>query len=271
MIRKISYNMFDNIKYNRLAIKNNNKYKKAKPYPHIQFKNFLDKNFAHELFENFPKYEDDCWISHKKYGRNINTNYKKVQHDERYCPDILRSFLRSINSKQFILFLETLTGINGLIPDPYFIGGGLHIAKEHGYLNSHVDFNWHHKLQLHRRVNVLIYLTPNFQKINGAQFELKNSNNTKIIKQYEPTFNSCLVFSTSSKSFHGHSNPVKGKIFRRVINAYYYTANRPKHEIYNPTFTKYGKIKKDKINLDKFKISNSPFSQQLLNDYKKLK
>ena len=263
--------MFDNLKYNRLAIKNHKNYKIAKPYSHIQFKNFLDKNFAYKLFKNFPKYDDDCWINHKKFGKNINTNYKRAQHDERYFPDILRDFLRSLNSKQFLLFLETLTGINGLIPDPYFIGGGLHIAKEHGYLNSHVDFNWHHKLQLHRRVNVLIYLTPNFRKINGAQFELKNSNNTKIIKQYEPTFNSCLIFSTSSKSFHGHSNPVKGKIFRRVINAYYYSSTRPKNEIYNHTFTKYNKINRGKINLDKFKINNSPFSLQLLNDYKKLK
>ena len=31
---------------------------------------------------------------------------------------------------------------------------------------------------------------------------------------------------------------------------YFYTANRSKHEIYNPTFTKYGKIKKVKINLN---------------------
>ena len=56
------------------------------------------------------------------------------------------------------------------------VGAGDVSNTEHGYLNSHVDFNWHHKLQLHRRVNVLIYLTPNFRKINGAQFELKNSN-----------------------------------------------------------------------------------------------
>ena len=271
MIGKTTHNMFDNKRYNRLAIKNNKNYKKAKPYSHIQFKNFLERDIAFKLYKNFPKYEDNCWISHKKYGRNINTNYKKAQHDEMYFPDTLRNFLRSLNSKQFLLFLETLTGINGLIPDPYFIGGGLHISKEHGYLNTHVDFNWHHKLQLHRRVNVLIYLTPNFRKINGAQFELKNSNNTRVAKQYEPTFNSCLIFNTSAKSFHGHSNPVKGKIFRRVINAYYYSADRPKHEIYNPTFTKYGKIKKEKIDLKKFKISNSHFSKQLLNDYKKIK
>mgnify|MGYP001203345858 CR=1 FL=1 len=267
---KFNYNTFDNLKYNRLAIKNNKFYKVAKPCSHIRFKNFLNKTLAYELFKNFPKYEEDCWINHKKFGKNINT-VKKTQHDERYFPDKLRNFLRSLNSKQFLLFLETLTGINGLIPDPYFIGGGLHIAKEHGYLNTHVDFNWHHKLQLHRRVNVLIYLTPDYGKINGGQFELRNSNNKKIIKKYEPIFNSCLIFSTSSKSFHGHPNPVKGKIYRRVINAYYYTVNRPKSEIYNPTFTNYTTVKKSKIDLKKFKISNSPFAKQLLDNYKKLK
>lgn len=267
---KIKYNTFDNLKYNRLAIKNNNNYKQAKPYSHVRFKNFLDENLAYKLFKNFPKYEQNCWINHKKFGKNTNT-VKRTQHDERYFPEVLRNFLRSLNSKQFLLFLETLTGINGLIPDPYFIGGGLHIAKENGYLNSHVDFNWHHKLQLHRRVNVLIYLTPDYKKINGGQFELRNSNNKKIIKQYEPIFNSCLIFSTSSKSFHGHPNPVKGKIYRRVINAYYYTVSRPKSEIYNPTFTKYTTIIKNKINSQKFKVNNSPFAMQLLDNYKKLK
>ena len=46
-----------------------------------------------------------------------------------------------------------------LIPDPYFLGGGIHSSKKGGFLNIHTDFNWHHKLQLHRRVNVLIYLS----------------------------------------------------------------------------------------------------------------
>ena len=57
----------------------------------------------------------------------------------------------------------------------------------------------------------------------------------------------------------------------RVINMYYYSATRPKKEIYNPTFTNYNNIKKHKLDLKKFKITNSPFSMQLLNDYKKLR
>ena len=48
---------------------------------------------------------------------------QKMQFDEVKLPLEVRLILREFNSKQFLLFLETLTGIDNLIPDPYFIGG----------------------------------------------------------------------------------------------------------------------------------------------------
>ena len=263
--------IFDDKKYNILAVKNHNKYINATPFPHIQFKNFLDKKTSNILYKNFPSYNNKIWINHKDYGKNKNSNSKKSTHDERTFPGKLRLFLRELNSRQFLLFLETLSGIDSLIPDPYFIGGGIHSSKEGGYLNIHADFNWSHKLQLHRRLNVLIYLTPNWTKENQGSLEFYDKNKTKKIKEYYPEFNSCVIFNTSANSFHGHPNPVVGKnIYRRVLNMYYYTAERKKSEIYNPTFTVYNKIKKEKINPEKFKLKNSPFSTQLLNEYKKL-
>ena len=58
--------------------------------------------------------------------------------------------LREFNGRQFTLFLETLTGIDNLIPDPYFIGGGIHLSGPGDFLKIHADFNWHHKLQAYR-------------------------------------------------------------------------------------------------------------------------
>ena len=57
-----------------------------------------------------------------------------------------------------LLFLERLTGIEGLIPDPYFVGGGLHQIESGGKLDIHVDFNRLEKTNLDRRLNLLIYL-----------------------------------------------------------------------------------------------------------------
>ena len=36
-----------------------------------------------------------------------------------------------------------------------------------GFLNVHADFNYHHKLQSWRRINVLFYLTPKWKKWGG--------------------------------------------------------------------------------------------------------
>ena len=43
-----------------------------------------------------------------------------AQSSERISP-----LLSQFNSEVFVEFLEALTGIQGLIPDPYFEGGGL--------------------------------------------------------------------------------------------------------------------------------------------------
>jgi hypothetical protein len=266
-------NIFENKKYNKLALKNSTKYKNAKLFPNIHIKNFLPIKIARNLYKNFPKYSDkNLWINFKNYSKNKNANNKKSCHDERKFSNIFKELFRAFNSRQFILFLETITDIPGLIPDPYFIGGGIHIVQNGGYLNTHTDFNWHHKLQAHRRVNVLIYLTPNWKKKYNGYLELSDKKK-KITVSHAPTFNSVVIFNTNATSYHGHPVPLNcgPKIFRRVLNLYYYTTQRKKNEIYNPTFTNYGKIIKNKIDPKKFKIENSPFCNQILKDYKKLK
>ena len=46
--------IFDDKKYNILAVKNHKKYINAKSFSHIQFKNFLDKKIANDLYKSFP-------------------------------------------------------------------------------------------------------------------------------------------------------------------------------------------------------------------------
>ena len=264
----MTLNIFDNKKYAKMAIKLSKNYLNQKPFPSIQIKNFLPINLAKQIYEEYPNYhEKKIWINYN----NKNAMNKKSCQDERLFPLKIRNLFRELNSRQFILFLETLTGIDGLIPDPYFMGGGIHIAKSEGFLKKHIDFNWHHKLQAFRRVNVLIYLTPNWKKSYGGELELSSGKN-KI--SHLPIFNSCVVFNTSDKSFHGHPQPLKinQNIFRRVLNIYYYTTSRNKKEIFNPTFTNYNKfIKKEKLNKKLFDIKNSPWSMSLKDNYLKLK
>ena len=263
--------IFDSTYYNKLSIKYSKKYQKKKPFPHIKLNNFLPVNIANQLSNSFPKFESTNWIKFKKYGKNKNTFNRKSVQDERKFPLKFRSFFREVNSRQFILFLESLTGIDNLIPDPYFMGGGIHSAKRGGYINIHSDFNWHHKLQLHRRVNVLIYLTKNWKKNYKGSLEFWSKD--KKIVSYLPDFNSTIIFNTTNKSFHGVPEPLNTDKFRRVLNLYYYSSNRPKNEMSEPHFTNYKLDKKfsKKIKEGILSVKKAPWSAQLIKDYKQNK
>jgi hypothetical protein len=50
--------------------------------------------------------------------------------------------------------VENICGIQGLIPDPYFEGGGYYELSQGGHLSVHADFNYHQRLHVERRINV---------------------------------------------------------------------------------------------------------------------
>ena len=147
-----------------------------------------------------------------------------------YNPDQLPHYTRlvfaALNSQSFIRFLEEMTGIQGLIADPYFKGGGIHRTSNTGYLGIHADFNHHKQMDLERRLNVLIYLNPDWKAEYGGSFEIWTDDMKQQIASYPPIMNRMCCFSTSSTSMHGNPEPVNhpdGQP-RLSIALYYYTA-----------------------------------------------
>ncbi|MDC0738383.1 2OG-Fe(II) oxygenase [Cognatishimia sp. SS12] len=133
---------------------------------------------------------------------------------------------QALNSKSFIRFLEEMTGIDGLIPDPYYHGAGIHRTNNGGYLGIHADFNHHKQMNLERRLNVLIYLNPDWQADYGGSFEVWTDDMQEKIAAFPPVMNRFCCFSTSSTSMHGNPEPVNhpdGQP-RLSIALYYYTA-----------------------------------------------
>jgi len=136
------------------------------------------------------------------------------------------------NSEPFLQFLEGMTGIEGLIPDPYFEGAGYHETSAGGKLGIHADFRLHKRLHLARRLNLLIYLNKDWKPEYGGALELWDPNMSHCVKSVLPTFGRCVVFSTDEKSFHGHPDPLTcpDDVKRRSVALYYYTASRKIYE-----------------------------------------
>jgi hypothetical protein len=144
---------------------------------------------------------------------------------ERLHPEI-RSIFASFNSRSFLVFLEALTGINGLIPDPYYSGGGFHEILNGGFLDVHADFNLHPLLKVERRINVLLYLNRDWREEYGGALQLWANSKGPCIRKIVPEFNRCVIFNTTSSTYHGNPEPVQHPNGhpRRSIALYYYTA-----------------------------------------------
>lgn len=197
------------------------KYNSALPFPHIVIDDFLPPKLLEECLAVFPKELDPDSESFYSDREKL-----KLSYNPDYLPPKSRELFYSLNSRPFLLFLKNVTGIKGLIPDPYFHGGGLHEIRQGGHLSVHADFNYHPVLQLERRVNLLIYMNRNWLKDYGGQLELWDQKMETCRLSLDPNFNRCVIFNTTSESFHGNPNPINHpkSISRRSIALYYYTA-----------------------------------------------
>lgn len=210
------------------ADKNHGRYLTAEPFPHIAIDNFLHPEILDAVARDFPSRDSEPWVAmidkdQRKFAANVPS---------KMAPSV-RRVLYFLNSRDIVNFLEKLTGIEGLIPDPHYAGGGCHELRPGGFLKVHADFNWHAQMRLDRRINVLIYLNEDWRPEYGGNLELWDATMSHKVAEYAPLFNRCVVFNTTDKSFHGNPIPVScppGRS-RRSLAFYYYTNGRPAGEV----------------------------------------
>jgi Rps23 Pro-64 3,4-dihydroxylase Tpa1-like proline 4-hydroxylase len=197
------------------------RYQAADPFPHIVMEEFLPKDFLRGLLGEFPD-------SNGKSFFDRDQERFKVQFPPSEIPGRrLRNLVTELNSPAVLRFLQAMTGIKGLIPDPYFTGGGLHETRSGGHLGVHADFNIHKPLKLERRLNLLVYLNDDWPEEWGGHLELWDKSMSSCCHRVAPLLGRAVVFNTSLDSFHGQPDPVRcpPDRARRSIATYYYTAS----------------------------------------------
>ncbi|RIV25533.1 2OG-Fe(II) oxygenase [Fibrisoma montanum] len=196
-------------------------YQQNQPYPHIALENFLEEWAAEKALSEFPAVGDAGWIHYvhvneKKHGLN------KMD----LLPPFIQTVIRELNSPRFVAYVSQLTGIPNLLPDESLEGGGLHQSRRNGFLNVHADFTVHpHKRNWRRRVNLLIYLNPDWKPEYRGDLELWDRQMTGVVQKIAPIFNRCVIFNTDEDSYHGLPDPIlcPEDMTRKSIALYYFT------------------------------------------------
>ncbi len=195
-------------------------YQSKTPYHYTCVDNFLP-------LEILEKVRAEVLAQGEKEAENSSANEKlKTSFNPDRLPAYTRAVFHALNSRAFIQFLENMSGIKGLIPDPYYMGGGVHRTNTTGYLDIHADFNYHQIMNLERRLNLLIYLNPGWKEEYGGSFEVWTNDMSEKVAGFAPVMNRMCCFSTGDDTMHGNPEPVNhpdGEP-RLSIALYYYTA-----------------------------------------------
>ena len=100
-----------------------------------------------------------------------------------------------------------------LFADSGLNGGGWHIHKQGGKLNTHLDYSLHPKLKLERKLNLIVYLNPDWNaEWGGALGFWGNESSSKpgeLVKEIPPKFNRAVIFDTTVNSWHGLPDPLR--------------------------------------------------------------
>jgi len=204
-------------------------YKNASPFPHMVFDDFFDPVILDRVLDEFP---GETGIDWRRFSDPKN-EIKLASRDELQIGLFTRYLIYTMNSSAFLSFLETLTGIRGLLPDPHLWGGGLHQILPGGKLSVHTDFNKYERMKLDRRLNVLVYLNRGWQEGWGGHLELWERDMSSCVRKLLPVFNRMVCFNTTDYSYHGHPDPLQCPpgYSRRSLALYYYTSGRPADEV----------------------------------------
>jgi 2OG-Fe(II) oxygenase superfamily len=196
----------------------------ADPFPHIVLDNFFPADVVQMALDNFPA---QALQSDRVFEMGYAGLHKR-QVLPAECNESARALFHFFNSQPMLQFLEGLSAIPGLLPDPYFVGGGFHETTRGGKLGVHADFRVNEQLSLQRRMNVIVYLNPEWDDAYGGHLELWDRQMTKRAKSVAPVLNRCVIFNTDADSFHGHPDPLTTPegVARRSMALYYYTASK---------------------------------------------
>lgn len=211
-------------------------YRRATPFPFTSFDSFMPDRIARAIAEEISdaavtEFRKKCGREGVSCFRAKNERLKTgVSNPKNFGPATREAFA-IMRSAPFVRFLEELSGIKGLKPDPSYSGSGLHMTPANGSLEVHADFNYLEfpkGRKMDRRVNVFLYLNENWEEAYGGHLELWRRDMTSCEHRLLPIFNRFVAFSTTDFTYHGHPDPLtppQGRS-RRSLALYYYTHGR---------------------------------------------
>jgi Rps23 Pro-64 3,4-dihydroxylase Tpa1-like proline 4-hydroxylase len=196
-------------------------FRTAKPHRHLVIDDFLNEEVALKAYQEFPKMEEMDRLKDLRQYKAQDPNIAK------FNPIFKDIIFEHIQSERLISILTKITGMPNLHPDPKLYASGLAQGENGSFLNVHIDNSSHPDEPWYRRLNLLVYLNPNWTEEKGGHFELWSPDMKESVAIL-PKFNRMMIFATDRQSWHGHRSVITSDgDTRKSINIYYFSPQSP--------------------------------------------
>ncbi len=204
-------------------------FREAKPFGFVTVDDFLDGKFCDQLVEEFPAFDES-----RARNEMGEVGRKATVPEITAIGPAYRQFDKLMRSPELLEWMGSVASIPQLVYDPDYVGGGTHENLDGQDLDIHVDFNFHPKRPLHRRLNLIVFLNPEWRAEWGGCLELHQdpwNPERSMCASVVPLANRAVLFETTETSWHGFTRirlPAEKKnTSRRSLAVYFYTRERP--------------------------------------------
>jgi len=180
--------------------------------PRVLFKSVVEQMCLLEP-QDFTVFENET-------SRRLECRYPKQA-------PLVHGLLLAMNSNRFVDWLQQHTAIDGLIPDPHFLGGGVCKVERGSRLHLHTDFNWNDNLRLNRQVNAILYINETWEDAWNGDLEFWDKNKDKADFIIQPRPNRLVFWEYDPDLVHGFPKQLKCPegVTRDTIVTFYYNSN----------------------------------------------
>lgn len=158
----------------------------------------LPADAALELSELFPPHEE--MDLHHTLREN---KYVSAQMD-RHNP-VIEEALFAFQDPRIVAYLAQLIGNDDVTPDGSLFGSGISLMREGQVLNPHLDASHNLAYDRFRVLNLLYYVTPDWQEEWGGNLEVYERGPAHRGRTFHSKFNRLVIMETHDQSWHGVS------------------------------------------------------------------
>ncbi|OKH53137.1 2OG-Fe(II) oxygenase [Calothrix sp. HK-06] len=188
----------------------------------------LDENDVREIYTAFPPKQEMLLLKDLREYK-----YVGIQIDK-YHPT-LSEIIYAFQDPKVVNIVSEITGFTELFADEYLYAGGFSLMDNGCFLNPHLDNSHDKDRDKYRVLNLLYYVTPNWQEEYGGNLEIWDGGLKQPCRTIHSKFNRLVIMATNTKSLHSVSK-INHQGQRCCVSNYYFS-NQPveNHEYFHVT------------------------------------